>query len=562
MLTDPYRIKSTAEAITAHFHIPFGVQMTAVYVSAQEFRQLSADAQQAQTISHQHNGITNGLGGYNSHHNAAPAIIPFQYKKKMKRDKSIIFTNIPEEAAVLDHQEDMAAALEVATMRPAMPMARPNHLPLRFKNITSKDLPESGFSSINFDESDSFPQFIGKTSVCSTPMTEMKVLQGAVLSICANVDEVDCSVVTSTRPLVVPKTPTKKPIKVDGSPAKPFHMETRRHSLSNLQDSLKKIRMAIRPFGHGLTKLGKSVRDRSPSPCRSASENDDDEFDLDDFEKTTYRTITDPMYPVFNSAGAPISKCLFQQFLDSNDTIANNHQTTPTRSPQDQVVPDSADPLDPMLIEGFDSSPINASPAHCNPMPATTQNRMSLSLPLKSLTLDQPTADPSGQPIPTDLVHTSNIFDAPQQQRKKLAGIQLTPLMTKLSMLAMTDERSSGFSSWDTTPGCGLDLLATPSADAPKMFRRRSSSSSARFEDLVECGEYDGTDPDKATATAVVNDEMQRCELFVCGQQNMTMLLVLEQAAGQQRELVQKMVSHWRQTCFIGCTFIQSIHAL
>lgn len=498
--------------------------MTTIYLSAKEFRQLTADSQQAQTISNH-----NGCNGFNNNNNVQPPlIIPFQYKKKLKRDKSIIFTNIPEEAAVVDHQE---TPTESQKNQSAMPIARPNHLPLRFKNITSKDLPESGFSSINFDESDSFPQFIGKTSVCSTPMTEMKVLHSAVLSICANSDEVDCSV--PAEPLMVPKTPYKKSNPVDDTKHKPFPLETRRHSLSNLQDSLKKIRLAIRPFGHGLSKLGKPIRDRSPSPCRSASECDD-EFDIDDLEKTTYRTITDPMYPVFNSAGAPISKCLFQQFLSSHEQLKTPTKPTLTPSSDDQVVPVD-EQIDEMPIEGFDSS-LKSSPVHITSKPAITPNRMSLSLPLKSLTLEQDSTDTDSSQIPTDIVHISNIFDAPQQ-RKKLSGIQLTPLMTKLSILAMNDERSSGFSSWDTTPGCGLDL-ATPSADAPKMFRRRSSSSS-RFEDLAELRECDGSEPN----AVVLGNEMQRCELFVCGQQNMTMLMVLEQSAGQKQELVQKMVS-------------------
>lgn len=503
--------------------------MTAIYLSGQEFRQLTADSHQAQTISNHHG--YNGLNNNNNNNTIPPAIIPFQYKKKMKRDKSIIFTNIPEETAVVDHSE---SPIELPKSRPTLPMARPNHLPLRFKNITSKDLPESGFSSINFDESDSFPQFIGKTSVCSTPMTEMKVLHSAVLSICANIDEIDCKV-SAAELQGAPRTPARKSSPLNDSKQKPFQMETRRHSLSNLQDSLKKIRLAIRPFGHGLSKLGKPVRDdRSPSPCRSASE-EDDEFEIDDLEKTTYRTITDPMYPVFNSAGAPISKCLFQQFLDSHEIFNNNIPKPPTPLLDEQVVPDS-DQIDPMPIEGFDSSP-KPSPIHTTSnQPAITPSRMSLSLPLKSLTLDPNTTNNSQ--IPTDIVHTSNIFDPPQQQRKKLSGIQLTPLMTKLSILAMNDERSSGFSSWDTTPGCGLDL-ATPSADAPKMFRRRSSSST-RFEDLAEFGEHEESNSD---AAVVLSNEMQRCELFVCGQQNMTMLLVLEQSAGQKQELVQKMVS-------------------
>lgn len=644
VLTDPYRIKSTAESVTVQFHIPVGVQLITIYIPSADHRRLRVEAQRAQTVIG-----TAANGGRATDAPSTPAgIIPFQFKKKMKRDKSIIFTNIPEEAAVVTAEEaveevadaPMATTTTTTTAPPAAPPAakpRPNHLPLRFKNITSKDLPESGFSSINFDESDSFPQFIGKTSVCSTPMTELKLLHGPVLSICND------TVVATTKPsaqfsadgfyINPPSDSPKKHaatalplepivhITTDDIPPPPafgayanndsatFKMTTRRHSLSNVQESLKKIRLAMRPIGSGLAKLGRQFQaDQAATSGQmdvqfgNGDEDDDDDDDVDDVERRTYRTITDPLYPVFNSSGAPISKCLFQEYLAANGIGVEDEKPKTMVDESQNICSENGggvaqDLADPLNIAGFDGKIIDsrlaetaaadgapdevdsltAAPVSGAKLPAITPNRTALSLPLKSLTLDlvnttatgaasSTTANGGGTGSSAAAASGGNMFEVPAQ-RRKLTGIQLTPLMTKLSILAMADERSSGFSSWDTTPGCGLDMVATPAGyESGRPFRRRSSATSAsRYEDLVEFEEE--TEEAAAAAMANVNgakktkpddaesaaDGMTRCELFVCGQQNMTMLLVLEEAAGQRQELVQTMVMR------ILCTILVAI---
>lgn len=475
VLTDPFRIKTTAESISVDFHIPIGVQLIVVFIPIKEYRKLSLASQRAQSITNQN----------------ANSIVPFQFKKKIKRDKSIIFTNIPEEGIPEDSD----------TKKPSkMVSQRPNHLPLRFKNITSKEIPESGFSSINFDETDSFPQFIGRTSVSSTPMTENKILHGAIMPICANSDLVEVSenkksdLMEKFNKINLNKT-------FNSFINNPFRVEKRRNSLTDLQDSLKKIskRLSIRPFGIGLAKFNKTETD--------AVELDD--IEIDDVETKIYRTITDPTYPVFNSNGAPISKYLFQEFLERQDSQAS------------KAVEDIENVL---TIDGFDTemkdSPIR-QPKEQDPVSFVDStplkpNRIALNLPLKSLSLD------SNAPNESAVMNT-NIFELPAQ-RKKLSGIQLTPLMTKLSILAMTDERSSGFSSWDTTPGVELP---TPS-DGGKLFRRRSS---VKCEDVVDFSEEKN-----------LNNQRQRVEMFICGQQNMTLVLLLEENSCLKRELVQAMV--------------------
>lgn len=504
VLTDPCRIKSTAESISVDFHIPVGVQLQIVYIPAAEYRHLSLDSQRAQTVTNQTASV------------ASNPLIPFQFKKKIKRDKSIIFTNIPEESAgengmaTNDGDDDVAIATEAKPIPIKILTARPNHLPLRFKNITSKDMPESGFSSINFDESDSFPQFIGRTSVCSTPMTEMKVLHGTVLSICANADETDArtpSTASPQEPQLNRTIESATAIVVDN----PMKTENRRHSLSSLQDSLKKIRLTVRPFGFGLAKFD-GLLDVSPSA---------EDIEIDDLDKKIYRTITDPMYPVFNSAGAPISKCLFQEFLARHYVRTDSSDGAPAIEEETTLDLTAAT----NTIDGFDSE-MKVSPVHERQPELKTPNRVALSLPLKSLAFEGNSATTS----------SSNIFELPAH-RKKLAGIQLTPLMTKLSILAMTEDRSSGFSSWDTTPGVVPNEQPTPGGDGPisKPFRRRSS---VKLEDVVEFSDDD-------------NGGMQRCQLFICSQQNMTLLLIMDDGAATKQELVQAMVSYTFSTCFL-----------
>lgn len=498
VLTDPCRIKSTAESISVDFHIPVGVQLQIVYIPATEYRHLSLDSQRAQTVTNQTACVTSN------------PLIPFQFKKKIKRDKSIIFTNIPEESeksendGTASNDGDVAIATEAKPIPSKIITARPTHLPLRFKNITSKDMPESGFSSINFDESDSFPQFIGRTSVCSTPMTEMKVLQGTVLSICATADETDAktpSTASPQEPQLNRTIESATAIVVDN----PMKTEVRRHSLSSLQDSLKKIRLTVRPFGFGLAKFD-GLLDVLPLA---------EDIEIDDLDKKIYRTITDPMYPVFNSAGAPISKCLFQEFLERHYVRNNSSDETAAIEEETQL-----DLLGTNSIDGFDSE-MKTSPVHERPPELKTPNRVALSLPLKSLAFDGNSTSTSSA--------GSNIFELPAH-RKKLSGIQLTPLMTKLSILAMTDDRSSGFSSWDTTPGVVPNDQPTPGGDGTfsKPFRRRSS---VKMEDVIEL-------------SVDSNGGMQRCQLFICSQQNMTMLLIMDDGAATKHELVQSMVSY------------------
>ncbi|XP_059614070.1 uncharacterized protein LOC132260112 [Phlebotomus argentipes] len=449
VLTDPYRMKSTAEGITVKFHVPVGVQLIGLYIPYSEYLRLQKEATKAQTSFPQM---------------TSASVYPPQIKRKMKRDKSIIFSNIPEEE-VTTVTEDV---------KPKAIKSRPTHLPLRFKNVSGKDIPESGVNSITFDDTDSFPQFIGKTSVCSTPIAENKILVGSVMPICAN------------RTAVIPENVDENGKAKDEEDVK-FN-----HSITRPQTKFKKFkrRFSFRPFQRSLTQVGLAlINDKKIN--------------------TGYRcqTIADPNYPVFNDDGLPISKCLYDSCVDSE-------------------AEEAVDALNNLTIEGFEGEPEVKDEVSNVEIKNDTNNkekRKSLTLPLKSL--------------------NTNVTDSPMKVKPKLSGIPLTPLMSKLSILAANDERSSGFSSWDTTPGHTEGSIMTPIDINRTAFRRRSSA--ARVEDMEISEDTEGAS--------------QRVELFICGHQNMTMILMMEENSAQKHEVVHAM---W-EICISRLTKIEnSLHKI
>lgn len=117
-------------------------------------------------------------------------------KSSLKRDKSIIFSTVPEED--VDHSsclklENIEVSMPILENKPgqkfSQKFSRPTHLPLKYKNVTSRDFPDSGLGIDKTDEDEMIPEFKGQTSVCSTPMTDLnKILHGRALSICGEID--------------------------------------------------------------------------------------------------------------------------------------------------------------------------------------------------------------------------------------------------------------------------------------------------------------------------------------------------------------------------------------
>lgn len=139
---------------------------------------------------------------------------------------------------------------------------------------------------------------------------------------------------------------------------------------------------------------------------------------------------------------------------------------------------------------------------------ATSQkSRKSLSLPLKSLTSDS--VDQVASPV---------------AKTKYSGGVPLTPLMSKLSVLAM-EEKLSGYSSRDATPSEYKDFMYTPSGNYSFVNSVKKFKVEPRRDEEGE------------------SKELQKCVLFVCGQQDMVVNVLLEEEACKTPEVVNKLVS-------------------
>lgn len=507
VLADPRHVRTTAEQLNMQqFHIPHGVQMLVVYVEQQQYAKLAAEAQRAQNLQ---TTTTTQL---------SQSALPFQYaKRKLKRDKSLIFTHIPEE-------EQSSVATESGTIVPVdLPTARPKsmrptHLPLRLKSLHSKEMPESGIASINFDETDSYPEFIGRTSVCNTPMTENKVLPVAnVMSICANPDEQDADVHNSNGKTAVQASSSRRnSLKVDVEKffqnfiTNPNKQMTRRKSSADLQDALRAISRKLGSFTNYKTDVNRNGNGVTDLDSADASP----DF-IENDVRISSRTIGDPTYPVFNSNGQQISRSLFQQFLDqyrrlwgaASEQAAQDAELAALVA-EFQEFNLEIQKLDEHMRQQAVSAEAEAD-RNLNVTAKTPRDKRSMRLPLK----------PAGE-------SSSNTETATGGTRRVgggVGGVPLTPLMAKLSVLAMNE----------TTP----IEIQTPLTSS-KVFPRRSS---LKCEDAVDAlAVFTQAPPAQLNAPS---DGLQRTELYVCGQQNMTLLLLMEEGSCLKQAIVQKMVS-------------------
>lgn len=461
--TDPVRIKTTAEMEkNVNFHIPMGSQILKVYVKLAEYNRLKKHIKKVSD--------STSLGIQNSQP------LPFSIKKKpkegLKRDKSLIFTNIPEEEALV----------EIPSPDKARNFNRPNHLPLKFKTVQPKDLPESGIASIiSFDESDSFADFIGRTSVCATPMTENKILAGPLQSIFAGVH---ASEVNMVEPLArnEPKKELEQIfINFASNPFKEVHFKKSWSDLSKVQVT-----------------------------------------DLDEDSGTTYNvynTIADPVFPIFNQRKQPLSKSMFDDYRNLFITNADFFQ--PPVVKEKKAMKPEAKKFEPEAM-------VKRVPENKNSPSKILRNQKKkmMRLPIKSFgSLEMDSGKPSTSSTSVASNNTS-IFDSPSTKAKKYMGsLQLTPLMSKLTLLAMSENEnfSSGFSSFD---------LPTPSYyDTPV-----DNPSKSIFNRLTK------VDEEKHDDEVVDVTEMKRVDLLVCGQQNMTLMVIADEGLMKSdQQIVQSM---------------------
>lgn len=419
----------------------------------------------------------------------------------MKRDQSLLFTTVPEED--IDHQSPTETAIAKTNEEPKIPRSkqdRPKSLNLKF---TNNDFKQSETVTTPFNY---------KTSVCSTPLTD-KYLHGKPQTIFCDSDVMledlthkheeisesqNSASVNSILSLTENLNKTlpdrnmeefKAPISNLFLPS--TNMLDRKKSLSFLvQNSNKNIFM--RYYGLGLTNLNTS-----------------DEMSC---KQHLYNTITDPMFPVFRSDGLVISKPMYDLCLSKHCELYANEITSELLNCDNLNSVTNTE--DWKSLDDFDSE-LKDSPKRTRDWKeeriSSSIGQMkgakpSLSLPLK--------------PLSTEGAGDFSFS-------RKNVGVQLTPLMSKLSLVAAMEDRSSGFCSRDTTPMMEYrEFGVTPGDKSYSLLRRASLK---RMESVEQA--------------EVEEDGFQKNVLFVCGQQDTVLALLLNESAGENEQLIRELVS-------------------
>lgn len=342
--------------------------------------------------------------------------------------------------------------------------------------------------------------------MCSTPMTDIKrVLHSAALSICTNVKEESDNLarsesVNSILSAVSDRSHTslrsnsiERLFKVTPYVNVGLNLHDKKKSASmwEVREKLKSFakRITMKYYNKGPGNLNRNlIESAENSPVRTRS-----------FSRS--KTITDPTFPLVAANGKQVSRSFYKSYLNLHmelvKTELNQHSESNTGDWRsfDEFSSSAKKPPE----NEFEMQPLNKT---SNKL--THKMKKSLSLPLKSLTAPE---------------NAETVF--PINNRAKFGGgVQLTPLMSKLSLLAF-EERSSGFCSTSTTPSEVKDFKFTQFLS--KINRGNQEVGS------------DDTDKDSGK-------ELQSCVLFICGQQDMVVNMLLEESGCSDGEVVNKLV--------------------
>lgn len=240
--------------------------------------------------------------------------------------------------------------------------------------------------------------------------------------------------------------------------------------------------------------------------------------------KRYFNTITDPNFPVFRSDGVQVTHSLYNQYIASHYQELNQDQEASISDPKPSKSitngPTEAEKLKKDL-SGKQKLKVSTNVKLQNSKQEV--HRSSLSLPLKPLNvLDSDERSKS----------TSNCNSGFETQRK-LDGLQLTPLMSKLSLI-VDEKKSSGFSVRETTPNECRDFSGYSVVN--NLFKNKLDSSTVNNDN--------NEDIDVDWMNAIKNkSSVEKTELFLCGHQNMVLMLLLENGMCSDPELIHSLVS-------------------
>lgn len=279
-------------------------------------------------------------------------------------------------------------------------------------------------------------------------------------------------------------------------------------SLNDLHKSrVSNKRIPIRYYSFGLPRL---TRDMCSDDEASPDENIPP-------ARHFFNTITDPVFPVFRADGVPISRYLFDEYVSQHYQLLEKERDSES-SPETSKCEDT-------ISTAVAGNSVNGTVTRClkggeklnegdGSVPKSEAYKRSLSLPLKTFDVCKPEGD-------SDVVRQRSVSYCEGDLKspifpKNPGSLQLTPLMNKLSLLAL-DENSTECK----TPNEYADPLLKGIGSVTKRERRRLQPE---------------VDVD-------VSAPPEEAVLYICGQQTMSLLLILQSEGSQDPELIHTLVS-------------------
>ncbi|XP_011139698.1 uncharacterized protein LOC105183351 isoform X2 [Harpegnathos saltator] len=482
VITDPYRIKAPAEKVPTEFHLPVGVQLLQVYIERKQHEKL---VQEANNERYYHSYLDTTMKKIPQRKNTMPqkgssAKEPpvSSASSGMKRDTSRIFTVLEEgeEGEPANCNDDLAKY--VPLVPPAIHDSPP---PIRRKQQEVKQQERPIKAPISATANSLTP------SVCATPLKDVnRVLHDMAMLICGAPDEDEDS------------EEKKENDRGDGNECKTSTSSLHNHDdddipdvvkealrykrLNKLKNATSKERLMKRK---DLDKTSVSLPDlTSIDPCSGSSsriclpelsktlskfDEVSPDYNSDSLhrkprtrknDRRHSRTITDPCFPVFRYDGLPVSQSLYEQYVASRydhelcnddgngsiyehrsdklpkeqlrETLSNDLNAKSSTINKGSTMRDAQEvctPEDGCAYGLSKSQQQQEQSCHNNQNNKNNSNRRSMRLPLKPINL-------TNEEDHWGTCSGSKSCNLTYLRKDGLDGLQLTPLISKLSVLA------------------------------------------------------------------------------------------------------------------------------
>ncbi|XP_012540121.1 uncharacterized protein LOC105838818 isoform X2 [Monomorium pharaonis] len=537
VITDPYRIKAPAERISTEFHLPIGVQLLQVYIERKQFTKLMQEANNERYYNSCLDTMTKKILQRKTVSKSGvkePLI-----SSGMKRDTSKIFT-VPEEGEL-----DSTNYAPVSQYVSSVPLAISHESPIRRKQEIKSERPKGSAITNPLTP-----------SVCATPLKDVdRVLLGNAMLICSSESGGENEGHRSSSksddddiPDVVKEALRCKRLnKLRNATSKKKLMKKKDPDRKSV--SLPDLTSSIKPRLNGIPRTHQPELDKILCKLNEASP--DDRNPNSPRRKMTKgsvrhsRTIVDPCYPVFRYDGLPVSQSLYEQYVASHcEELRDNSDGIHEHRDDENNLQSKSLPSDLMnvklSINNSQNSVTKNGREECS-KPGYDKSKQetykrSMSLPLKPLNVVAEVSDGDDRRKSTSECGGGSTFEFPQ--RRKLDGLQLTPLMSKLSLLA--DERTSGFCSRETTPSEFRDLSGFSGGATVAAATTTTNQLIRQKLEFVEKEASDGED--ELDEDWINKDDPSAClvktELFLCGYQNMVLVLLMENGTANNPDLI------------------------